>query len=82
MLLFGFVNENERQDKIFDYVMSVLRYYIYKCRCEGSFPSLGAFRKYLSYKYKVEKFIALKNKDIEKFEKDWILWLNFVDDVI
>ena len=76
MLLFGFVNE--RQDTSFEYVMSVLRYYIYKCRCEGSFPSLGAFQTYLSHKLKVEKYIALKNNDIEKFDKKWVKWINFL----
>ena len=76
MLLFGTMDKEVLD--VFEYILIVLRYYIYKCRCEDSFPSLEVFRNYLKNKYEIEKHIAQKNNILTKFNIDWAEWMDFV----
>ena len=64
--------------KILYYVILVAKYYIYKSRCEGSLPNIFNFRHYLHDKYCVEKYIAMKNLVLDKFDRDWQGWGDFV----
>ena len=73
LLLFGYSKAKEI-DETFLYVMLVLRFYIYKCRCEGSLPQHVAFIQYLHKKYLVEHEIARQNLKLENFEQRWLKW--------
>ena len=78
MLLFGTDMKNDRDD-VFEYVLVIMRYYIYKCRCEESFPTLGVFQAYLKNKFEIEKHIAQSNNQLTKFELKWAVWMDFVN---
>jgi len=65
-----------------EYVLTVAKYYIYKCKCEKLLPNVSVFRRYLKTKYEVEKFIACKNFNIDTFSKMWADWMIFVGTVI
>ena len=65
-------------NKILYYVILVAKFYVYKSRCEGSLPNMFAFRNYIHDKYCVEKYIAMKNMLLDKFDRDWHGWENFV----
>ena len=72
LLLFGYSTVNK--DEMFFYVMLVLRYFIYKCRCEGSLPAIVPFKQYLHKQYLVELHIARQNYKIVNFEIKWFKW--------
>ena len=79
MLLFGTDIKNDR-DAVFEYVLVIMRYYIYKCTCEESFPTLGVFQAYLKNKFEIEKHIAQSNNQFKtKFELKWAVWMDFVN---
>ena len=70
--------KNYKISKVLYYVIMVAKYYIYKSRCEGSLPNIFNFRIYLHDKYCVEKYIAMKNMLLDKFDRDWQGWNLFV----
>ena len=70
--------KNHNISNVFNYVILVAKFYIYKSRCEGSLPNLFSFRYYLHDKYCVERYIAMKNLSIDKFDRDWQGWKKFV----
>ena len=76
-ILLGSTKHNN-VNKVLYYVFLVAKFYVYKCRCEGSLPNMFAFRNYLHDKYCVEKYIAMKNMSIDKFDSDWQRWENFL----
>ena len=71
-------SQNKSISKVLYYVILVAKYYVYKCRCEGSLPNLFCFRNYLHDKYCVEKYISMKNLTLDKFNEDWQGWEYFV----
>ena len=76
LLLFGYSDDNG--DETFMYVMLVVRFYIYKCRCEGSQPVFVSFQQYMKKVYLVQKQIARQNHVLNSFEDKWINWQTFI----
>ena len=78
-ILFGY---SKRKEMIIDdallYFIQVVKYFVYKARCEETLPNFNVFKKYFVKKYETIKFIAIKNFAMDKFEKTWFSWKNFV----
>ena len=61
------------------YFMQVVKYFVYKARCEETLPFFNIFKKYFAKKYETIKFIAMKNYSMDKFENTWFSWKNFIE---
>ena len=75
MILFGIFEQDQRCiNKQLFYFMLVAKYFIYKCRCEETLPTVISFFKYFSMKINTERYIAKKNNKLDKFENEWNMW--------
>ena len=77
LILFG-ISSNATVTNQISFFITMCKYYIYKCRCEETIPLLVPFVNYLKSKHHTNKFIALKNDKLEKFNEDWNQWKNIV----
>ena len=73
LMLFG-LSEDYEMDETLAYVILILRFFVYKCRCEGSVPTMPAFQHYLHRKYLVDQQIARQNQKSLLFEQNWVKW--------
>ena len=72
--LFG-TSATQKMSYVCSYVFLVARFYVYKSRCEAKKPNILSFLRYLTEKYYVIRFIAIKNLKIESFEQEWADWI-------
>lgn len=72
--LFGF-SSSISLNSILYYVVLLARFFIYRCRCEESLPTLQCFLRYLTYNYKVLLTINMKKLDTHAFVEKWSDWL-------
>ena len=72
LILFG-EEENITTDRVFDYMITVVKFFIYKCRFTKTVPTMEAIRSYLRIQYFDEKHISLSN-----FQYDFALkWMPY-----
>lgn len=66
-------------NKIFNipvnYILILTRYYIYKCRIYNKQLNLKAWKNEVKNFLQIEKMVAIKNDNYEKFAKDWEEWI-------
>ena len=72
--LFG-ITYNVIANKSINYILILTRYYIYKCRINNKQLSLQVWRKEVKQFLNIEKYIAIKNSNYEKFARNWSKWL-------
>ena len=77
LILFGY-SENHIISKQLSYFLVLCKYFIYRCRCEETIPLVLPFVNYFRIKHQTNRFIALKNCKIEKFNENWELWKNII----
>lgn len=76
--IFG-ITFNVRFNKPMNYILILTRYYIYKCRINNKPLNLLTWRTEVSQFLTIEKMIAIKNGQFEKFNKDWNKWIVLFD---
>ncbi len=69
-LIFGIDNDNCGLD-LFNMVYLIAKRFIYKCKYEGTFPSLTSFMPYLRRIVTMEKSIAIRNNKYVTFMDKW-----------
>ena len=79
LILFGHTNTCFKIDDALLYFIQIVRYFIYKSRCEEVLPIINSFKQYFLRKYVTLKYIAMKNCTLDRFEKTWSKWENLVD---
>lgn len=72
--LFG-ITYNVIANKSINYILILTCYYIYKCRINNKQLSLQVWRKEVKQFLNIEKYIAIKNSNYEKFARNWSKWL-------
>ena len=81
LLIFGFCKDKKKTtDEALFYFFQVVKYFIYKSRCEETLPFLNVFKRYFLKKYETIRYIATKNNDLDKFQETWSLWETFIND--
>lgn len=58
-------------DCVFDLILLLAKFYIYKCRCAKREPNITAFKNELGLRYSIEKKIHFCNKTLDKFQSKW-----------
>jgi len=71
IVLFGH-DDGFISDPVFDYIVVLAKFFIYKCRLGGCVPQLCAFFKYLKFCYEVERYVAYLHMRSNKFNVEWI----------
>ena len=54
------------------FLLLQIKYYIFSCKRLNVPLSIIAFKNRLSWVFKSYEYIALKTKNLHKFEKDWL----------
>ena len=71
IIFFG-VDEHQRTDTVFDFIVMLAQGYIYKCKTENNLPVLNVFLEQLNYRFKIEQYNATIAENLNKFEIEWI----------
>jgi hypothetical protein len=73
LILFGH-DDMFKLDEVFDLILLLAKFFIYKCRFEQKVPQLNPFLKYLKHRYRTEKYIACINLNYNKFHNNWMFY--------
>ena len=73
LVLFG-IEENVQTDKAMDFIILVLKFYIYRCRVSDILPSSMGFCQYLKQQYLDEMQIAKTSGNYHGFLSKWMLY--------
>ena len=74
LVLFG-VKENVVTDRVIDLIIILAKYYIFKCKLQGSTPIAKIFIKSLKQRYIVEKYASLVCNRNHSFNLEWLPYL-------
>ena len=70
LILFG-CQKNIKTDKVFDLMILLGKWYIYKCKVDGCIPLLSVFITHLVKRYKIEEHNARLNSTMFDFTLQW-----------
>ena len=73
-ILFG----NKKFDKALNKILLMAKQFIFNQKLKDKQPLLINFKTYLLFHYKSEKYIAQKNLELEKFNKDWNIYKHII----
>ena len=73
LVLFG-VKENVVTDRVIDLIIILAKYYIFKCKLQGSTPITKIFIKSLKQRY-VEQYASLVCNRNHSFNLEWLPYL-------
>ena len=66
-IMFGCI----KPDRVFNLILLKAKYFIYTKRLEGLIPIFEIFKTVLKSYYQLEKYNAVKNGNMVKFDKEW-----------
>lgn len=66
-------------NKVVNFIILYSKQYIFNCSKQDKKPDIVGMLHHLSFKYKVEKYIAIKSCEITKFNKLWLNWKNIFE---
>jgi hypothetical protein len=73
MVLFGFA-DNTITDLVFDYLLLIAKFYIYKCKMQYTVPTIKGFLSYAYVKYTAETYASMINMNHIKFCEQWKMY--------
>lgn len=62
---------NPEKDIIFNFILIIAKYVIYRSKITNRYPSFAAVKAYLKYVKDIEKYIASTNNTLDKFYGKW-----------
>lgn len=62
---------NDVENLAMNYIIMVVKYFIYKCKYNETLPTIRAFQNFFRYKINVEKASHITNKQKHKFTETW-----------
>lgn len=71
-----------KNNKVINLIILCSKQYLFTCLKKGKLPCLSGLLSYLFNKYKVEKYIACKNFEMQKFVNTWQPWYSIFDTMI
>ena len=66
-ILFGAL----KYDTVINLLILKAKFFIYKKRMDASIPLFNQFVLSIRYHYQIERYNAVKNRNLEKFDKSW-----------
>ena len=58
------------------------KYFVYKSRCEENIPIFRSFKKYFKKTFETQRYIAMKNYNLDRFESDWEKWKDLLEELL
>ena len=77
-VLFG-VFPLTKKNKVINFLILYTKQYIFSTLKQNKLPNIYGLLSHLKFKFSIEKYIAIQNKDVCRFEKSWSLWKNIFD---
>ena len=78
LVLFG-MKENVHTDTVLDFIILFAKFYLYKCKLQNKLPQLTLFTALLKDRHKIERYMAIINGSLAKFEGQWFLYTNIIE---
>ena len=66
-------------DKALNFILLVIKDYIFKQKYKGERPYTDGFKRSLKYHFNTEKYISVRNCEQEKFKKRWMFYENLFE---
>ena len=73
LVLFG-LRENVKTDDVFDLLLLLAKFFLYKCKVLKNTINFNHYRNYIHDRYIIEKNISFTNSHHDKFYKKWMLY--------
>jgi exonuclease III len=73
IVLFGF-GENVITDVIFDYLILIAKFYIYKCKMQSTIPTISGFLRYAYVRYTTDYYASMIAMNNRKFCEQWAIY--------
>ena len=73
VVLFG-CGHQFKSDDIFDLILLLAKFFIYKCKCENKLPQIQHFICYLRNRFVIEKYVSYINMSHQQFTMQWLLY--------
>ena len=70
LVIFGVAN-NFYSDKVFDLIILIAKFFIYKNKLDNSIPTYNNFAIYLKNRYRIEKYLACVKGLQNQFQDNW-----------
>ena len=80
LILFG-VEDNTKTDKIFDLLLLLAKFYIYKCKVQNVKLNINNFKKEVQQKYIIEKHLYYSKNKLALFFTKWSLYHSLVENL-
>ena len=71
---------NFKTDKIFNFIILLAKFYIYKSKLDDTIPRLDIFMNSLKKRYSLEKYRAIINENKHKFDMEWLMYKSLITD--
>ena len=71
---------NFKTDKIFNFIILLAKFYIYKSKLDDTIPKLDIFMNSLKKRYSLEKYRAVINENKHKFDMEWLMYKSLITD--
>lgn len=68
-----------RSDKIINWLILIVKQYIYRTRCQNKNLSIFAIQNIVKQNFEIEKYILLKNCKYAEFFTIWLPWFKLFD---
>lgn len=66
-------------DTVLNQILLCVKKYIFRSKTERSIPTLIGLNKTLSYFYKIEKYIAAKEQELDTFNQRWNIYKGLIE---
>ena len=76
-IVFG-VKQNIRTDKVFDLILLLAKFHVYKCKLQNIIPNKPAFKQSLKNRYNIEMYNHAISFTMDKFRTNWLPYANLV----
>ena len=73
LVLFG-TDRNVKTDEVLDFIILLVKQFIYNCKYRNTLPTLEAFTKHLKHRYAIEEYNAKVHLNFANFVAKWNLY--------
>ena len=78
LVLFG-IERNVKTDEVLDFIILLVKQYIYNCRFKSSLPTLDVFLKLLKYRFAIEEYNAKIHLNHSGFSAKWQMYKSLLN---
>ena len=78
LIVFG-SKEQFKSDKVFDLILLLAKFHVYKCKLQDTIPNKAAFVKMLKSRYEIERYNNAVTSNLHRFFVDWVLYMVLIE---